>query len=62
MKKENSTFWIVTIIVSVGIGSFVLSVLETTKLNVWLSRIIGCTVTVIIELGLHYFLIVKNKK
>lgn len=62
MKKENYTFWIVSIIVSVGIGSFVLSVLETTMLNVWLSRIIGCAVTVIIELVLHYFLISKNKK
>ena len=62
MKKENYVFWIVSIIVSVGIGSFVLNVLETTMLNVWLSRIIGCTVTVIIELVLHYFYICKNKK
>ena len=53
MKKNNYTFWIVSIIVSVGIGSFVLNVLETTPLNVWLSRIIGCAVAVIIELVLH---------
>lgn len=62
MKKENYIFWIVSIIVSVGIGSFVLDVLETTTLNVWISRIIGCTVTVIIELVSHYFFISKNKK
>ena len=62
MKKNNYTFWIVSIIVSVGIGSFVLNVLETTMLNVWLSRIIGCTVSVIIELVLYYFYICKIKK
>ena len=62
MKKENYTFWIVSIIISVGIGSFVLSILETTMLNVWLSRIIGCAITVIIELVLNYFFISKNKK
>ena len=62
MKKENYLFWIVSIIVSVGIGSFALNVLETTPLNVWLARIIGCAVTVIIELVLNYFFISKNKK
>ncbi len=62
MKKENYAFWIVSIIVAVGIGTFVLNVLETTMLNIWLSRIIGCVVAVITELVLHYFFITKKKK
>lgn len=29
--------WIVSILVSVGVGTFILTVLETTMLNVWIS-------------------------
>lgn len=64
-KKHDSyitLIWIVSILVSVGVGTFILTVLETTMLNVWISRIVGCTITVIVELLFYYLWIRKIKK
>ncbi len=61
-KKHDSyitLIWIVSILVSVGVGTFILTVLETTMLNVWISRIIGCAIIVIAEL-LFYHLWIKK--
>ena len=47
--------WIILLIVSVGVGSFIdVNILEKIDLNVWLSRGIGCLVTVIIALLMHH--------
>lgn len=64
-KKHDSyitLIWIISILVSVGVGTFILTVLETTMLNVWISRIVGCTITVIAELLFYYLWIRKIKK
>lgn len=53
--------WIIMFVVSVGAGTFLdVNVLEKMSLNVWLSRGIGCLVTVIIALVL-YSLLLKEK-
>ena len=47
--------WIILYIVSVGVGTFVdVNILEKMDINVWLSRGIGCLVTVIIALIMHH--------
>lgn len=61
-KKHDSyitLIWIVSILVSVGVGTFILTVLETTMLNVWISRIVGCAITVIAELLFYHLWIRK---
>lgn len=56
--------WIILLLVSVGIGSFVdVNILEKIDMNVWLSRGIGCLVTVIIALLMcHCFFGKKDSK
>ncbi len=50
--------WIIMIVVSVGVGTFIdVNVLETAGLNVWLSRGIGCLIAVVVALILDYFLL-----
>ncbi len=50
--------WIIMIVVSVGVGTFIdVNVLEKVDLNVWLSRGIGCLITVVIALILYHFLL-----
>lgn len=66
-KKHNNTnylsfIWIISILISVGVGTFILTVLETTMLNVWISRIVGCAITVTVELLFYYLWIRKIKK
>ena len=53
--------WIILYIVSVGVGTFVdVSILEKMDINVWLSRGIGCLVTVIIALIMYHFFLGKK--
>jgi len=53
--------WIILYIVSVGVGTFVdVSILEKMDINVWLSRGIGCLVTVIIALIMHHYFFGKK--
>ena len=49
--------WIIMVVVAVGIGTFVsLNILGKIDMNVWMTRGIGCLVTVISELIIyHYF-------
>lgn len=64
MKQKNSykdtVKWIISIVVSVGIGSFIDNKLENIEMNVWFARAIGALVTVIVML-LLYYLLIKNK-
>lgn len=66
MKQINSNKdtvkWIISIIVSVGIGSFMDNKLENVEINVWLARAIGALVTVIVMLLLYYLLIKNTEK
>ena len=47
--------WIIRIVLAVGIGTFVyLNILGKTDMNVWLTRGIGCLVTVISALIIYH--------
>ena len=53
--------WIIMFVVSVGVGTFVdVNILEKMDINVWLSRGIGCLVTVIIALIMYHFFLGKK--
>ncbi len=53
--------WIVMFVVSIGIGTFIdVNILEKLNINVWLSRGIGCLVTVIIALIMYHFFFGKK--
>ena len=55
--------WIIMVVLAVGIGTFVsLNILGKIDMNVWLTRGIGCLITVISALIIyHYFLGRKNR-
>jgi len=52
--------WFILILVSVSGGSLVLEVLENIEINVWLSRGIGCLVSVIIGLIIANFFLKRS--
>lgn len=54
--------WIISIIVSVGVGTFITNILGNIEINVWITRIIGAVAAVIVELFFYYFWIRKEKK
>ena len=55
--------WIIRVVLAVGIGTFVsLNILEKTDMNVWLTRGIGCLVTVISVLIIYYYFSGKKNK
>lgn len=60
----NIIKWIVLYVVSVGIGTFVdVNILEKMSINIWLSRGIGCLITVIIALIMcNYFFKKRTSK
>ena len=50
--------WILMIVVSVGVGTFIdVNILEKVDLSIWLSRGIGCLITVVIALILYHCLL-----
>lgn len=59
--KNITLKWIISILVSVGIGTFVMNISGNTEMNVWFTRIIGAIVTIIVEL-IFYYLWIKEKK
>lgn len=58
---NNTIKCIISIIVSVGIGTFIMNILENIEINVWIARILGAFVSVILELIFNYFWIEKKK-
>lgn len=53
--------WILLIVVSVEIGTFIdVNILETSGLNIWLSRVIGCCATAIVAILQYHFLFKEN--
>jgi len=66
MKQNNANNvtvkWIISIVVSVGIGTFISNILENVKMNIWFTRAIGALVTVIVVLILYYLLIQNTEK
>jgi len=59
----KTIMWIITVVLSVGIGTFVsVNILEKIDMNVWLSRGIGCLVTVIIALVIYHCFLVKKEQ
>jgi len=53
--------WVIVFVVSVGVGTFIdINVLEKMDINIWLSRGIGCLVTVIIGLIMYHFFLEKK--
>lgn len=67
MKQNNSdnetVKWIILIVVSVGIGTFISSILENIRMNIWLTRAMGALVTGVAAALLYPLLtkILKNK-
>lgn len=65
MKEDKSNYitikWIISIIVSVGIGTFITYILGNTEINVWITRIIGAAISVIVELMFYYVWLKKAK-
>ena len=55
--------WIIMVVLAVGIGTFIsLNILGKIDMNVWMTRGIGCLVTVISALIIyHYFSGKKNR-
>lgn len=66
MNQNKSNYitlkWIISIILSVGIGTFTMNILENTQVNVWIARTIGAVITAIVELIFYYFWIKKLEK
>jgi hypothetical protein len=53
--------WIILFIVSVGIGSFIdINILEKMDIDAWLSRSIGCLITVFIALIMYRIFLEKT--
>lgn len=62
-KKTNLTItlkWLISLFISVGIGSFITDVLGKISMNVWISRGVGAIICVIISLIFYYFWLKKN--
>lgn len=66
MKQNNSNNdtvkWIILIVVSVGIGTFISNILENIEMNIWFARTMGALVTVIVTLLLYHLLIKNTEK
>lgn len=66
MKQNNANNvtvkWIILIVVSVGIGTFISNILENVQINIWFVRAIGALVTAIVALLLYYLLIKNTEK
>lgn len=57
--KNITSKWIVSIILSVSIATFIMNILNNIGINVWLARIIGACLAAVIELFLYYLFIKK---
>lgn len=60
-KNYVTLKWFISIILSVGIGTFIMNILGIMQINVWITRFIGMLVTVMIGLLFYYLWIRKNK-
>ena len=59
-KSDNDTVkWIVSLIVSVGFGRFIMTILENIEMNIWFARFTGALVSGIVLLFI-YHLLIKN--
>ncbi len=54
--------WIISLICSVWIGTFAMNILNNIGVNVWIARIAGAIVCVIIGLLFYYLWIKKIEK
>lgn len=61
-SNNNTVKWIILIVVSAGIGTFISSILENVQINIWFVRAIGALVTAIVALLLYYLLIKNTEK
>lgn len=61
-SNNNTVKWIILIVVSAGIGTFISSILENVQINIWFVRTIGALVTAIVALLLYYLLIKNTEK
>lgn len=65
MKQTNSNSitvkWVVSLMVSIGVGTFIMNLLEKVELNVWIARGLGGLVTVMVILPLYYLWINKTR-
>ena len=54
--------WIILVIASVGVGTFIMNILGNVEMNIWFARFGGALVTAIVELLLHHLLIKNTGK
>lgn len=60
--NNNTLKWIVSIIILVGIGTFIMNILENIEINVWIARIVGVIIAVIVELIFNNLWFKKRRK
>lgn len=53
--------WLLFFFVSMSSGSFLTDVLETTSINVWIARLIGCSVTLLLAMFLYQVFYFRTK-
>ena len=62
-KSNNDTIkWIISVIISVGVGTFFMNILENIDMNSWFARGFGALVTAIVALFLNHLLIKNTGK
>lgn len=62
MGWKHTVITLLSIFVSVGIGTFICKVLERTEINVWLARGIGALITAVIFSACWYMISKAKRK
>lgn len=58
----NTLQWLILLIISVSLGSFILTILANAPINIWLARLIGAIVAALIGIFIAYFFQLRNQK
>lgn len=65
MKKKNKIYitvvWLISLLISIDIGTHILHFFENIGWNVWIARLIGCGACIVIGM-LFYYLWIKRVK
>lgn len=63
MEKKNKIYitivWLISLLISIGLGTHALHFLENIGLNIWIARFIGCGVCAGVGI-LFYYLWIKK--
>lgn len=63
MEKKNKIYitvvWLISLLISIDMGNHILHFSENIGLNVWIARLIGCIVCILVGI-LFYYLWIKK--